>query len=238
MKRGFIRGLWGIYEKSHRVLQRRFQTDKDIKNILDCKYNEPFLTYVFGKDNYNALISIGIECKLIREEPFAFDLVKHQFRNKLDMIKYAFFEDGYDELVYLDWDCIPSKPLSASFWDGLAKKQPFQACLQLYHRRKCHWRKDSPRKVPNGGFIYLRDKNLVVEACKLWEETGKADTDEIAFAKMTDNMTGGWKNLETYWENFEPMFVNLHRDSPYPKELLNTKDICFIHYQGPSFKKR
>ena len=234
MKRGFIRGLWGIHEKSHRILQRRFRTDTDIQNILKCKYNEPFVTYIFGKDNYKALSSLGFNCKLILDEPQAFDLVKYQFRNKLEMIKYALYNDGYDELVYLDWDCVPIKPLSSNFWEELGKKQPFQACLQQYHRKKCHWRPDELRKVPNGGFIYMREKTLMDEACKLWEETGKNDTDEIAFAKMTDNMIGGWKGKEEYWKNFEPMFVNLHRDSPYDTELLKTKDVCFIHYQGPS----
>lgn len=232
MKRGFIRGLWGIHEKSHRILQRRFRTDNDIQKILNCKYNEPFVTYVFGKENYEALSSLGFDCKLLCDEPQMFDLVKYQFRNKLEMIKYAMHEDGYDELVYLDWDCVPVKPLADDFWEGLAKKESFQACLQLYHRRKCHWRQEDLRKVPNGGFVYLRDKELITTACQLWEETGKNDTDEIALAKMSDNIVDGWKGNDVYWEKFEPMYVNLHRASAHPKELLKTKDVCFIHYQG------
>jgi len=232
VKRGFIRGLWGIHEKSHRILERRFRTDNDIQRIQNNKFNEPFLTYVFGKENYEALSAIGFECKLLCDEPQMFDLVKYQFRNKMEMIKYAMHEDGYDELVYLDWDCVPTKTIPTDFWDGLAQKDAFQACLQLYHRRKCHWRPEDLRKVPNGGFIYLRDKDLIVTACELWESTGKNDTDEIAFAKMTDQMMGDCFNMDTYWERFEPMYVNLHKASSFESILLEQKNVCFIHYQG------
>ena len=232
MKRGFIRGVWGIHEKTHRILERRFRTDNDIQTIKKNQFNEPFVTYIFGEDNYKGLTSEGFDCKLLLKEPQAFDLVKYQFRNKLEMLKYAMEEDGYDEIVYLDWDCVPQKKIPSDFWDQLGKKEPFQACLQLYHRKKCHWRPDELRKVPNGGFIYIRDKSIPSEAIKLWEETGKNDSDEIAWAKMTDNWVGGWQGSDRYWDLFEPMFCNIHKNSPHSKEKLETKDVCFIHYQG------
>jgi len=232
MKRGFIRGLWGIHENTHRVIARRFRTDNDIKRIMNCKFNEPFKTYVMGKDNYEGLKALGFDCLMISEEPQMFDLVKYQFRNKLEIIKYAMEKDDYDQIVYLDWDCVPVAPLPDDFWDVLERKGTFQACLQLYHRRKCHWRKGDMRKVPNGGFMYIADKNIPEKAIKLWEETGKNDSDEIAWAKMTDNLVGGWKGSEFYWNKFEPDFCNLHKASSHPDELINTKNICFIHYQG------
>ena len=230
MKRGFIRALYGIYDKSHRILARRFRMDNDMQRIKKCKFNEPFVTYVMGKENYKAISDLGFDCKMVCEEPNVFDLVKHQYRNKMEIIKYAFEDGGYDELVYMDWDCVPTKKLPSNFWDVLHKKEKFQACLQTYHRRKCHWREENKRKVPNGGFVYLGDKELVNEGCRLWEETGKNDTDEIAWAKLTDNMMGGF-NIDTFWERFEIPFCNLHKASSFP-EKSKTKDVRFLHFQG------
>jgi len=231
MKRGFVRALWGIHDKSHRILARRFRTDDDMNRIKGCEFNEPFLTYVMGKENYEAFSGTGFDCKMISEEAQAFDLVRYQFRNKLEVLKYAFEEDGYDELVYLDWDCVPQKKIPDDFWDVLHQKEDFQACLQLYHRRKCHWRKEEMRKVPNGGLMYIGNEKIVTNAIRFWEETGKNDSDEIAWAKLSDNIAGGF-DMDDFWDRFEFPFGNLHRASPYSKEKLESKDVCFIHYQG------
>lgn len=232
MKRGFIRALWGIHDSGHRITNRRFRVDRNIQSILNNEYNEPFKVYVLGQDNYNGLIDLGFDCVLVDKEPFIFDLIKHQYRHKLELIKYAMEEDGYDEIVYLDWDCIPQKKLPNNFWDEMNKKEVFQANLMLYHRRKAHWRSEELRKVPNGGFIYLRDKSLPQKAIDWWEELGNQDNDEPSWARITDEMMGGWKGIELYWDKFEPMFCDLHKSSPYSDEQLSKKDLCFIHHQG------
>jgi len=232
LKRGFIRALWGIHDRSHRLIERRFRVDENINEILKNKFNEPFRTYVMGEDNYTAIKTLFPDCVMISPNPCMFDLVKYQYRNKLEAIKYAFEQDGYDELVYLDWDCVPKKKLPSSFWDEMSKKEVFQATLQLYHRRKCHWRPEDLRKVPNGGFLYLRDKNLPSLAIEWWEKLGQPDNDEIAWAKIVDERMGGWKGMDVYWEKFEPMFCSLHKSSPYSLDKLKSKDVCFIHYQG------
>ena len=232
MKHGFIRALWGIHDESHKITRRRFRIDKNISSIKRSKFNIPFLVYVMGKQNYESIKSLGFDCKLIDENPAPFDLVKYTYRHKLEIIKYAMEEDGYDELVYLDWDCFPQKSLPTDFWDRMREKGSFQANLQMYHRRKAHWREDELRKVPNGGFIYLRDKSFPQKAIYWWERLGKNNSDEPAWARLTDELIGGWKGIEKYWETFEPMFCNLHMSSPYDDEKLASKDQCFIHYQG------
>ena len=186
-----------------------------------------------GEDNFKAIKTMFPDCVMIDPNPFSFDLVKYQYRNKLAAIQYAFEQDGYDELVYLDWDCVPQKKLPSSFWNDMGKKEVFQATLQLYHRRKCHWRGETDiRKVPNGGFLYLREKSLPKLAIEWWGKLGEQDNDEIAWAKLTDEMVGGWKGMDVYWDKFEPMFCNLHKSSPYSADRLASKDVCFIHYQG------
>jgi len=232
MKKGFIRALWGIHDRGHRITRRRFRVDRNIKTIMNSKYNIPFVVYVMGKENFEAIRELGFVCRLINDDPAPFDLVKHQYRHKLEVIKYAMEEDGYDELVYMDWDCFPKKNLPPDFWQELGKKEVFQANLQLYHRRKAHWRKRELRKVPNGGFIYLRDKTLPQKAINWWEKLGMGDNDEPAWARLTDEMVGGWKGVEKYWDLFEPMFCNLHKSSPYTTEQLKSKNVCFLHYQG------
>ena len=232
MKRGFIRGLWGIYDRSHRITKRRYNIDKDMKRIRNNSYNEPFKVYVFGNDNYEQAKKNGFDCVLLDDNPAPFDLIKYQYRNKLEIIKYAMEEDGYDEMVYMDWDCVPKKKIPSNFWDVFMSKEAFQANLQTYHRRKCHWRKEDLRKVPNGGFIYIRDKSISEKVIHLWEQLGRQDNDEPSWARLTDDMMGGWKGIERYWELFEPDFCNLHKNSSYSNKLLNDKNICFIHYQG------
>jgi hypothetical protein len=225
--------LWGIYSRENRVVKRRYRIDGDIRRIVANKNNEPFITYVMGKDNMKALEEKGFECRLVHDEPFMFDIRKYQYRHKLECIRVAMEEDGYDEIVYLDWDCLPTRPLPDDFWDSMSKRGVFQANLQQYKRKKCMWRRMDRRKVPNGGFLYLADQSLPQQAIAHWEKA-KQDNDEPAWARLTDEMLGGWKGPDEYWDKFEAMYCDLHNSSVYlPKSERKTqKNICFKHYQG------
>lgn len=231
IKRAFVRALWGVYDDSNRLLARRKRMDQDMKKIKKNKYNEPFITYVFGKDNYEHALSFGFNCVLIDKNPAPFDLIQHQYRHKLEVLQYAMEEDGYDEIMFLDWDCIPQKKIPSNFWDIMGQKEIIQANLQIYHRRKATWRDRETRKIPNAGFLYLRGKELPSKIIEKWEIKPHQSA-EPPLARLTDEMTGGWKGKDKYWELFEPDFCNLHRASPFPKEKLQSKNICFIHYQG------
>ena len=141
--------------------------------------------------------------------------------------------DGYDELVYLDWDCEPLKEMPSDFWDKLGKKEVIQANLQFYRRRKCYWRDDTGiRKVSNGGFVYMRGRNVPDALMKAWESLDEAHKfwDEIAISKLVDNIYGCWPGLEKYWELFEPEFCNLKKKSAFAEEQVNSKDVSFLHY--------
>jgi hypothetical protein len=229
-KRAYIRALWGIYDKSTNIKKRRYRIDNDIKTIQNNPYQHDYIVYVFGDDNYNMLKEKNVKCVKVDSRPFLFDIDKHQFRHKLELIKVAM--EDYDEIVYLDWDCIPKKEITDDVWKHLNKKEKIQATLQQYHRRKCPWRNEELRKVPNGGFIYLRDKTLPDLAIKKWEELGRQDNDEPSWAKITDELMGGWQGIDKYWDLFEPMCCNLHKSSPYSEEKLKSKNVLWIHYQG------
>jgi hypothetical protein len=233
MKRGFIRTLWGKHDNSHPFLARRERVDRNINDIVKSQWNFPFVTYVMGKDNFNFLKNLGFNCILISENPALFDPINHKYRNKLEAIKYAMEVDGYDEMVYLDWDCVLKKQLPSNFWEILGKKEKIQANLQIYRRKKVFWRPIDQRKVPNGGFIYLRDKSIPSQVIKIWEEGGKHDNDEMAWGEYIDGLTGGWKGIDQYWNLFEPSSCNLWVFSAFTREKLSEKeDPCFRHYQG------
>lgn len=233
MKRAFIRALWGQFDRSHAFLEQRFRVEADIKRLLRNSFGEPFTTYVMGKDNLKGLTDLGIKnCRLIHNSPFLFDPINEVHLHKLEAIRYAMEDDGLDEIVYLDWDCYPTQKLSSTFWSDLGKKEKVQIPLIQYHRIKCPWRNDDQRKTPNGGFIYIRDKKIPAMAIQKWKQLNCFANDEIAWAKLTDEMMGGWQGISKYWQLFEPMCCNLGRSSPFVKEMLATKNVQFIHKMG------
>jgi len=231
MKRVFMRALWGIYDNSHRILQRRERTDKHIQNALINQNDFEFITYVFGEDNYKYLTSLGVKnCILIDKNPAPYDLLTEQYRHKLEAIRYAMEVDGYDEMIHLDWDCYPVKKLPSNFWDVMGKREAFQSCLFRFKRMKCPWRSIDRTVVPNGGFVYMRDKSYPSKVIKIWEEKLKGPSAEPPMAMFVDDLMGGWKGLDAYWDLYESDFCKLKSGSPHTKEHMMQKDICFIHY--------
>jgi len=232
MKRAFVRGIWGVIKPDKKQIDRRKMVSNDIKNIVKKnKFSEPFITYVYGQENYDQLTGIGLECILIDKEPYYDNWYKRFYRHKLEIFKIAM--EDYDEIVFLDWDCLPTKKLPDNFWKVLGKKESIQANLTQYKRAKCFWRKKEPRKIPNSGFVYMRDKTIPQKIIDIWEDfpAGYKDlsSSEPPIAKLTDDMTDGWKGKELYWDLFEPEFCNLNGGSPFPRERLEEKNSCFIH---------
>ena len=234
MKRLYMRAFWGIDDNSNRILRRKERVKNNINQILKNKHKEPlFFTYVFGKENLKLLMSLGVKnCILIHDAPFKYDLVQEQYRHKLEAIRYAFEEDKCDEMIHLDWDCVPQKPITDEVWNILGKKEAFQANLIQYRREKARWRgKIDSRKIPNGGFVYIRNKTYPQKLIKYWEEL-RGPSAEPPMAKFVDELMGGWQGMMKYAELFEPDVVKVHRMSPLPDELILKKNVYWIHYQG------
>ena len=143
--------------------------------------------------------------------------------------------DDYDEILWVDWDCYPLKEMPDNYWDIMGKKESFQANLMTYHHRQCWWRKHASRTVPNGGFIYLRDRAIVSRVMSIYDSY-KGINDEPAWARYIDDFIGDWGNLQAsykkYWDMFEPELCCVYKASPFSEELLKSRDVCFRHVFG------
>ena len=252
MKKRFVRALWGnIWDDHDGNTERKDKVAADIRRVIESPYQMDFDVYVFGENNQRHLKEdFGIDAVVVSKDPIAYDMKTELWRHKFDILKAA-MEDN-DAIVYLDWDCILNSNLHVDIWERLGKKASFQGNLFLYRTKKCLWRTEDWRKVVNGGFLYIRDKDipLKIEECYLdlrkWalmqQESRKADgkalrfreqclifDDEPAFCKYVDNLFGRWPGAEEYWKHFEPSVCNLRKKSAFDVEVLRQKDVCFCH---------
>jgi len=242
MKRAFIRALWGVTtEKWNGALEEEFKIPKDnlfvksrnkteriIKDRMQDKFTVPFVTYVMGKDNYDCLINMGLkDVVLVDERPVIYSpLNKRVWWHKLDILKYAMQEDGYDEIVYLDWDCFLVKELNSDFWEELGRKEHFQACLAQYQRGNIITERDKGNNtVPNGGFVYIRGKEVPEKIISFRDKGSNKYLDEAAYARYLDDICGGWIGVQEYASKFEPS-VCRHKRGIIPK---NEDEYCFFH---------
>ena len=233
MKRGFVRALWGIYDhQGRRLYKRRTKMDYDIKVLTHNKYSEPFITFVFGEDNYKYLTEeVGLNPSTVRladKRPIVWDIDKEGMRHKTEAFKLGMEE--FDEMVFLDFDTQPIKPLPLDFWEVLAKKERIQAILRCYKKRKISWREQDCNRIPCASFVYIRDKTVPASLIKTWEEMGRPWSEEICMVKYMEGLVGGWQGIDKYWELFEPDFFVLGEGQVYSHEKLATKNHCFSHF--------
>lgn len=233
-ERKFIRGLWGVLDQEDRFLSRRHKMRVDMALTQIDRYPFPYRTYVFGKENYEICKKVYKikDVVLLSDDPYRYDLHKHIYRHKLDILQYAMEEDKFKEVIYVDWDVRPQMPITELFWSKLGKKEAFQANLQRYQRRKITHRQENVCLVPNGGFLYLRDKSYPQKIINCWNKH-PCDTDEIAYAEFLDELHGRYRGTDYYWQYHEAMVCRLGHGSAYDRsqECLKGK-IYFVHYQG------
>ena len=238
-KNGFIRCVYGIYDNSHRLLARRQKIDTDIARIKKNEFNEPFKVYIFGKDNFERITALGFDCVLVSDDPAPFDLIKHQYRNKMELIKYA-LEHDFESVVYMDWDVRPKKKIEdlENFWKTFHDRGEFSACLQYYGNIKCPWRinnetgdgRTSRHQVGNGGCVFFKSKEVINESIQCWEDVDMPDNDELGYAKYVDKKMNGWKGMEYFWNKYENMFCKLRKMSAFRSDKLVEKNVYFEHY--------
>ncbi|MFA7219298.1 MAG: hypothetical protein WC119_02180 [Synergistaceae bacterium] len=202
MKRSFIRALWGIYEhKERRMYKRRTIQDNNMRILKKNKMAQPFVCYTFGEDNHKFLEDQGFNSVMIDKRPIVWDMDTKQFRHKLEVLKCGLQE--FDEIIFLDWDCMAIRPLPNDMWDKLYEKEPIQAILRMYHRKKAIWRKNETRQIPEASWVYVRGAKIGDDLINAWHDMGEPWSEEIVIAKYIDDRMGGW-NRDCYWEKYEP----------------------------------
>ena len=232
MSFSFIRGLWGIPkpDATTNELKTRVSVIPEIKNWEKDAREIPFTTYAFGSDNKDFLSSVRINAKLLDKRPEVFDNVTHIWRHKIEIIRRAL--DDFDEVVWLDWDCIPVASLPPNFWKRLASGQPYKACLKMHKRAHCRWRVDFEhrRYLPSGGFVYIRGIDTGDWLIRCFDSLGwEGASDEDAMGKLGDEILGGWKGAREYCLNFEPFCCSTKRCRHCPEDIVAKKTDIFRH---------
>lgn len=243
MKRIFVRGIWGVdkgffekhkdktfdflnkydYDKTNCCATRRHELNTTIEQQINTIDKGKVVCYVYGEENYDYFKRFGIKTNLIFKEPYRHHPINENWRHKLEIMKMAL--EDYDEIVWIDWDCKRTKDIPEDFWDILGKKESFQACLVKYTHRQISWRNNkwNNKILPNGGFVYLRDKGIVDKLIELYD-TKKTWTDEAPYAMYTDEIMGGF-DKDKYFNLFEPLVASTRRSIfTEPKDKS-----CFYH---------
>lgn len=233
--KAFVRTLWGIHDhKGRRYYKRRSKIDSDIRFLLHNKYDPHFVTYVFGTDNYKYLTDQGFECVLVDKRPIIWDMDKEQFRHKLEAFKCGMEE--HNQIVFLDWDCLPVKRIPHNFWKTLKSKGDFQAILRMYHRTKAQWRRKDRRKIPCASFVYFGDEQVPKDLIQMWENCRRPWSEEVVMARYMDKISGGWQGTDYYWDHYEPDFFVLGEGRAFTPEQLKTKNCVFRHFNSKAIK--
>ena len=230
-----IRALWGDYhdESESRILRRRRKIDSDVDRIISVSNLMPlssFQCYVFGSNNFDMLEAKGFDCVKMSNEPYAFDPEKDTYRNKLECIRQAIYDINpirLAELVYLDWDCVPTR--SYDFEVCSYQDSELTANLMYYRAIKCWWRDGDRRAVPNAGYLHLMGRKVIDEVIDCWQEIKdsghESQNDEVAIALWLDKKHKGWIGTDEYREIYETENCQLKR-----KGVFKHDNASFIHY--------
>lgn len=238
-KRSFIRTLWGIYDtQGRRFWQRRKKMDKDIELIIKNPIQVPFICYTFGEDNHKYLIDLGFNSRMVDKNPVVFDMDTQQFRHKLEAFKVGMEE--FDEIAFLDWDTVPVMQVPENIWELQYEKKPFQALLRAYKQRRAMWRETyiDQRSVPCASYVYIREKQITLDLIKTWEALGKPMSEEVTIAKYIDDVEGGWKGFQYWWDNYETMFFHLSEGRIFGRRDISKKTKVFEHFNCDAVELR
>lgn len=232
---GKISAFWGLQDNTHRILRRHSRVMGNLKELIRNTHYIPFdRIYVWGDDNTLFLKEVGFKNIVkVSKEPFQWDLVKFQYRHKLEAIRMAHTE--FNTVLQLDMDVLPIRPWRDDIWDVMGKKEVFQANLYYYRKAKGFFRKIDQRKISNGGCTYTRGPQPIEDIIKIWERKEIRDkkTVEPSMSWYCDELIGGWQGVDKYRQLFEIDCCVLRRNSPYGKYRdLITKDTMYIHNAG------
>lgn len=248
MRRGFVSILWGDFlaenKKTCEDLKKEFNFDFSLSignpiairrskikdNIINYSkqpYSKDSTIYVFGKENFEIITDLGINAVLLQDKPYKYHPIRGVYLHKLDAYKRVM--EDFDEVVLLDFDMIQTKPLPNDFWDILGQKEILQTSIHQYKNPRLTHRPKKPNKwISSGAFVYVRDKSIPNRLWEINQSNANKWSCEPALSILTDEISSGWRNIDYYWEKFEPHFYTSKR-TPFRNQETYPKQTCFFH---------
>ncbi len=190
------------------------------------------IVFVFGEENLTAVQSQGFEARLVDARP----LVPHNSDPEIRCSTWIHKPLGwsaalqeFDELIALDWDIRPARRIELdNLFGRLGEKSFLQANLLQYRHVKALYRKQmigsisnpAIRAIPSAAFVYLRghDGQHAIERILHLMERFPSMTEEQAMARFVDELYGGWKGIENWWQHHEPYCCGM----PQQREAVST----------------
>ena len=208
--------------------------EKEIRREIANPFLKPFgrghvfSVYVLGTDNQRRLQKMGISSIVVDKRPMLFDR-NNLYRNRMAL--WAAAMQDFDRVVFLDWDCFPTCRIPANFWELLESKSEIQSPLTAYKYPRCSWRGASSdaRLLPNGGWVYVRNRSIPKGILDHWNRFEGEALGEKVIAHWMDKQYG-WRGREDYYQRFEPFCISLPKTVPiYGKMPLEGKCNIFEH---------
>ena len=236
----FIRAYWGdLSSFNGRHL-------KEIVHISSTSKLNDYV-YVWGTGNYEYIKSLGFECKYMGE--FEYDYLKNSDIYMLP--KLWAIQSGvstFNEVVFLDWDCLQKRELDDNFYQLLRSRDNIQMPLYVYpntYKEQVYkeWM-DIPVKekqyiekqyegltkfnytwedsfvTPNAGFIYCSDCDSINSLVGIIEQNNDINIaiEEMGFLEYTKQYC---KDIKEYSLRFEPLVASAKENTHFNQSDLN-----------------
>lgn len=213
------------------VEMRRHKIDSDIELNLKCSKFLPinhYTVFTFGFDNHKYLIDKGFNSILVDNKPYLYDIKLYCYMNKIRLLQYA-LNQFKEPILYLDMDTLAQRPIN-DLNDYFRPLGCISANLMIYTQIKCIWRDKDRRKLPNGGFLYVKDIDTINGIIDHWEFLKKSgypsQNDEIAIMHYLDDKHGGFIGEQGWLNLYEPKNIC----SLTHKGIFPNPSALFLHF--------
>lgn len=254
----YVRCFFGASSDSNTCSEKYFDEVKFVRSGA-CRLGSSFVTYVCGSANLRRLEALGCQCRLVSEEPWAYEQAsanhpqhgaKYVLLHKLLCLSQA-LQDFSHGICFLDWDCYKNR--NAVFFE--VPRSDFLIPLYYYaypstvkyHLCNSLWQTQlgphTAYGMPNAGFMYIADRSLAsrcLEYAQLLDPTVYL-SDEESLSLYMEQKYGVWQGHSDFVTRFEPFACNATVDAGFTRFYLHhtftdaginackSKFLCYRH---------
>jgi hypothetical protein len=154
--------------------------------------------YSFDDDARSVFDNIGLASERLEDDSPACNTINGQWRRKVISMRRTLEE--HEQVLWLDIDCVLTRPIPPDFWRLLARGAALQAPLQEHDRRHAFFRQGNAARYLIGGWCwYCRETSILDRLLEIMDEHPDF-IDEHALSFAIDEMTGGWQGPDHYRE--------------------------------------